>query len=145
VYIKSLGGVVMKFTDFYPGQSHVEKFVITDEMVRSYAELIGDRNPVHLDENYAQTTRFKKRICHGMLVASLISKVLGMDFPGPGTILVKQQIKYKSPVYIDEEIEIHVKVNQVIPEKHRLLLDTPVIKKDGTTAIEAQAEVLFEQ
>ncbi|MFN4189748.1 MAG: MaoC family dehydratase [Pseudothermotoga sp.] len=129
---------------FQVGQSYDEAFVITEKMVKDFSELTGDKNPVHLDEEYAKSTRFKKRICHGMLVASLISKVLGMDFPGPGTILVKQQFKYRSPVYIDEKIVVQVKITQVIPERQRMLLDTNVIKEDGTTAIEGICEVFLE-
>lgn len=130
--------------NFQVGQTYSEKFVVTEKMVRDFSELTGDKNPVHLDEEYAKSTRFKKRICHGMLVASFISKVLGMNFPGPGTILVKQQFKYRSPVYIDEQIEIQVKINQMIPDRQRLVLDTNVIKEDGTIAIEGICEVLFE-
>ncbi len=134
----------MTFSDFQVGQTYSEKFVITEKMVRDFSELTGDKNPVHLDEEYAKSTRFKRRICHGMLAASLISKVLGMDFPGPGTILVKQQFKYRAPVYINEQIEIQVKITQVITDKHRLVLDTNVIKEDSTIAIEGVCEVLFE-
>lgn len=130
--------------NFQVGQTYSEKFVVTEKMVRDFSELTGDKNPVHLDEEYAKSTRFKKRICHGMLVASLISKVLGMNFPGPGTILVKQQFKYRSPVYIDEQIEIQVRIAQMIPDRQRLVLDTNVIKEDGTIAIEGICEVLFE-
>lgn len=130
--------------DFQVGQVYNEKFVITEKMVKDFSELTGDKNPIHLDEEYARSTRFKGRICHGMLVASLISKVLGMDFPGPGTILVKQQFKYRSAVYINEQIEVQVKITQVIPDRQRLVLDTNVVKKDGTIAIEGICEVLFE-
>jgi len=126
------------------GQSYSERFLITERMVKEFSELTGDKNPVHLDEDYARSTRFGKRICHGMLAASFISKVLGMNFPGPGTILVKQQLKYRSPVYIDEWIEVQVRIAQVILDRKRLVLDTNVLKEDGTVAIEGICEVLFE-
>ncbi len=135
----------MDVSKFTVGKTYAQKFLITDQIVRTFAELVGDRNPVHLDDSYAQKTRFGKRIAHGMLVASFISKVLGMDFPGPGTILVKQQLKYRAPVYVDEQIEVRITVLEVIPEKHRLLLQTDVFKVDGTKAVEAQAEVLYEE
>lgn len=134
----------MTFSDFRIGQSHSEKFTITEEMVKAFAELTKDKNPIHLDEDFAKSTRFGKRICHGMLVASFISKVLGMDFPGPGTVLIKQQLKYRAPVCLGEEIEVKVKVNEIVPDKRRLILDTNVVKSDGVVAIEGLAEVLFE-
>jgi 3-hydroxybutyryl-CoA dehydratase len=135
----------MKFSEVRIDQEYSASFTISDEMVRTFAEITGDKNPVHLDEEYAKNTRFKKRICHGMLVASLISKVLGMDFPGPGTILVRQQLSYRAPVFVGETVEVHVKVVDKKEEKQRLILQTNVIKSDGTVAIEGQAEVLIEQ
>jgi 3-hydroxybutyryl-CoA dehydratase len=135
----------MKFSEVRINQEYSASFTISDEMVRTFAEITGDKNPVHLDEEYAKNTRFKKRICHGMLVASLISKVLGMDFPGPGTILVRQQLSYRAPVFVGETVKVHVKVVDKKEEKQRLILQTNVIKSDGTVAIEGQAEVLIEQ
>jgi 3-hydroxybutyryl-CoA dehydratase len=135
----------MKFSEVRIDQEYSASFTISDEMVKTFAEITGDKNPVHLDEEYAKNTRFKKRICHGMLVASLISKVLGMDFPGPGTILVRQQLSYRAPVFVGETVKVHVKVVDKKEEKQRLILQTNVIKSDGTVAIEGQVEVLIEQ
>ncbi|MGB9790637.1 MaoC family dehydratase [Thermotoga caldifontis] len=135
----------MRFSELQVGQEHEASFTVSDDMVKTFAEITGDKNPVHLDEDYARNTRFKKRICHGMLVASLISKVLGMDFPGPGTILVKQQLVYRAPVFVGETVKVHVKVIEKREEKHRVMLSTNVLKADGTVAIEGQAEVFLEQ
>ncbi|AJC73137.1 enoyl-CoA hydratase [Pseudothermotoga hypogea DSM 11164 = NBRC 106472] len=135
----------MKLSEVQIGQEHAASFTITDEMVKTFAEITGDKNPVHLDEEYAKKTRFKKRICHGMLVASMISKVLGMDFPGPGTILVRQQLSYRAPVFVGETVEVRVSVMDKKEEKQRLILQTNVFKSDGTLAIEGQAEVLIER
>lgn len=135
----------MRFSELQVGQEHEASFTVSDDMVKTFAEITGDKNPVHLDEDYARNTRFKKRICHGMLVASLISKVLGMDFPGPGTILVKQQLVYRAPVFVGETVKVHVKVIEKKEEKHRAVLSTNVLKADGTVAIEGQAEVFLEQ
>ncbi len=135
----------MNFHDFAVGQTYSEKFIVSDQAVKLFAEITGDKNPVHLDDEYARSTRFGKRIAHGMLVASFISKTLGMNFPGPGTVLVKQQIKYRAPVYIDEHVEVRVTVLEVISDKHRLILQTDVFKEDGNKAIEAQSEILYEK
>jgi len=135
----------MRLSDVQIGQEYAVSFTISDEMVKTFAEITGDKNPVHLDEEYAKNTRFKKRICHGMLVASMISKVLGMDFPGPGTILVRQQLSYRAPVFVGETVEVRVTVTDKKEEKQRLILQTNVFKSDGTLAIEGQAEVLVER
>ncbi|RKX43821.1 MAG: enoyl-CoA hydratase [Thermotogae bacterium] len=134
----------MRFEDFTVGREYRETIKITDDMVRKFAELTGDMNPLHLDESFARKSRFGKRICHGMLVASMISRIMGMNFPGPGTIIVKQLLKYRAPVYVDETVEIRVSVLEINSDKKRIILDTPVYKKDDTKAIDAQAEVLFE-
>ncbi|RKX36970.1 MAG: enoyl-CoA hydratase [Thermotogae bacterium] len=134
----------MRFEDFTVGREYRETIKITDDMVRKFAELTGDMNPLHLDESFARKSRFGKRICHGMLVASMISRIMGMNFPGPGTIIVKQLLKYRAPVYVDETVEVRVTVLEINSDKKRIILDTPVYKKDDTKAIDAQAEVLFE-
>ncbi len=134
----------LRFEDFTVGREYRETIKITDDMVRKFAELTGDMNPLHLDESFARKSRFGKRICHGMLVASMISRIMGMNFPGPGTIIVKQLLKYRAPVYVDETVEIRVSVLEINSDKKRIILDTPVYKKDDTKAIDAQAEVLFE-
>ena len=134
----------LRFEDFTVGREYRETIKITDNMVRKFAELTGDMNPLHLDESFARKSRFGKRICHGMLVASMISRIMGMNFPGPGTIIVKQLLKYRAPVYVDETVEVRVTVLEINSDKKRIILDTPVYKKDDTKAIDAQAEVLFE-
>ena len=134
----------LRFEDFTVGREYRETIKITDDMVRKFAELTGDMNPLHLDESFARKSRFGKRICHGMLVASMISRIMGMNFPGPGTVIVKQLLKYRAPVYVDETVEVRVSVLEINSDKKRIILDTPVYKKDDTKAIDAQAEVLFE-
>lgn len=134
----------LRFEDFTVGQEYRETIKITDDMVRKFAELTGDMNPLHLDESFARKSRFGKRICHGMLVASMISRIMGMNFPGPGTVIVKQLLKYRAPVYVDETVEVQVAVLEINSDKKRIILDTPVYKKNDTKAIDAQAEVLFE-
>lgn len=134
----------LRFEDFTVGREYRETIKITDDMVRKFAELTGDMNPLHLDESFARKSRFGKRICHGMLVASMISRIMGMNFPGPGTVIVKQLLKYRAPVYVDETVEVRVIVLEINSDKKRIILDTPVYKKDDTKAIDAQAEVLFE-
>lgn len=135
----------MDFSILQVGQEYETTFTVTDEMVRTFAEITGDKNPVHLDGEYAKNTRFGRRICHGMLVASLISKVLGMDFPGPGTILVRQQLTYRAPVFVGETVKVHVRVIEKREEKKRAILQTNVLKMDGSVAVEGQAEVLIER
>jgi 3-hydroxybutyryl-CoA dehydratase len=114
---------------------------ISAEDVRQFAEIVGDLNPVHLDVAFAENSFFKKRIVHGAFLAGLISKVLGMDFPGQGTIYISQNSTFKRPVYVDSTVIVEVKVTQVIPEKRRLILDTTILNSDGEVCLAGTATV----
>jgi 3-hydroxybutyryl-CoA dehydratase len=117
-----------------------ERFISAED-VRRFAEIVGDLNPVHLDEGFAENSFFKKRIVHGAFLGGLISKVLGMDFPGQGTIYISQNSIFKRPVYVDTTVRVEIKVTQVIPEKHRLVLDTHVLNSDGDVCMTGSATV----
>jgi 3-hydroxybutyryl-CoA dehydratase len=130
----------MDFERINVGDFKDVKAVVSDEMIRTFAKITGDNNPLHLDDEFAQKTVFKKRIAHGMLVASLISKVLGHDFPGAGTIYVSQNVKFRKPVYVGDEVRIHVEVKAKNEEKRRLYLITDVFDGD-VKVISGEAEV----
>jgi 3-hydroxybutyryl-CoA dehydratase len=92
---------------------------VTEATIAAFADLSGDRNPVHLDAAYAATTMFKERIAHGMLSAAYISAVFGMKLPGPGAIYISQTLNFKAPVRIGDEVVTTVKVVELVPEKKR--------------------------
>jgi len=131
-------------TDNFPFQEgdHFKcERTISAEDVKRFAEVVGDLNPVHLDAEFAAKTTFKKRIVHGAFLAGLISKVLGMDFPGQGTIYISQNSIFKRPVYVDTTVSVEIKVTQVIPEKRRLVLDTTILNSDGKVCLAGSATV----
>jgi len=131
----------MNIDDIYIGQVYEVKRIVTDEMVKLFAEATGDKNPVHLDEEYAKNTIFGGRIAHGILSLGIISSVLGMEFPGAGTIYLMQNGKFRRPVYIGEEVTVKLIVKEVDREKRRVLLETYVVKENGENAIEGEALV----
>ncbi|KLO24716.1 MaoC family dehydratase [Marinitoga sp. 1155] len=133
----------MRYDEITLGQTYEVKRKITAKMVEIFAKITGDKNPVHLDEEFASKTIFKKRIAHGILSVGLISAVLGMEFPGPGTIYMKQDTKFLKPIYLDEEITIKITVKEKIDEKSRLILTTQIIKENGKLAVDGEALVLF--
>lgn len=92
---------------------------VTEADIVAFAEVSGDRNPVHLDADYAAKTMFKERIAHGMLSAAYISAVFGMQMPGPGAIYMSQTLAFKAPVKIGDTVVTTVKVAEVIAEKKR--------------------------
>jgi 3-hydroxybutyryl-CoA dehydratase len=125
------------------GQKATRTQTITDEMVRTFATLTGDSNPVHLDEEYAATTRFGRRIAHGMLAASLISAALANDLPGPGTVYLSQSIQFKAPVYPGDTVTAVIEVKSVREDKPIATLTTTCVNQDNMTVIEGEAVVLF--
>jgi 3-hydroxybutyryl-CoA dehydratase len=114
---------------------------ISAEDVKQFAEIVGDLNPVHTDAEFAAKTNFKKRIVHGAFLGGLISKVLGMDFPGQGTIYISQNSVFKRPVFVDTKVWVEIKVTQVIPEKRRLVLDTTILNEAGEVCLAGSAMV----
>lgn len=115
---------------------------ISDEDVRAFAQLTGDRNLVHVDEAYAASTPFGRRIAHGMLTASLIAAVIGNDLPGVGSIYLGQDLKFKAPVFIGDTVTATVEIIKYREDKRITTLRTTCIKADGTLVIEGEAVVI---
>jgi len=117
-----------------------ERFISAED-VKRFAEVVGDLNPIHLDAEFAEKSFFKKRIVHGAFLGGLISRVLGMDFPGQGTVYISQNSLFKRPVYVDTTVTVEVKVAQVIAEKRRLVLDTNVLNEKGEVCLTGSATI----
>jgi 3-hydroxybutyryl-CoA dehydratase len=113
--------------------------------IEEFAELTGDKNPVHLDDEFAKRTRFGKRIAHGMWGASLISAVLGTRLPGPGTVYLGQTIRFQAPVYVGDTVTATVTVTKVREDRPILTLDTTCTNQDGAVVVSGEAVALWEQ
>ncbi len=127
------------------GQSASLSRTITEADVAAFAQFTGDLNPVHLDEAYARTTRFGRRIAHGMLSASLIGAVLGGHLPGPGSIYLSQELRFRAPVFIGDTVTARVEVVRVRDDRPLVTLATTCHNQDGELVIEGQAVILLEQ
>ena len=117
---------------------------ITDSDIKCFAGLSGDRNPVHLDEEYASNTRYKKRIAHGLLTASFFSSLFGTKIPGEGCVYVSQALRFKRPVYINDTVVATVEVTRVDPEKRRVHFTTTCAVR-GRTVTDGEAEIYIPQ
>ncbi|WMJ79503.1 MaoC family dehydratase [Clostridium sp. MB40-C1] len=107
-----------------------------------FAGISGDLNPAHVNQVESEKTMFKGRICHGMLVSSLISTVLGMYLPGPGTIYMSQEVKFLAPVRMGDTVTATAEVIERNEQKNRLVLKTTVTNQDGKVVIDGQAMVM---
>lgn len=126
---------------YEPGASASRTKTFTDEDVCTFAHLTGDTNPVHLDADYAAATVFSQRIVHGMLTSALISAVLANDLPGPGTIYLGQNLKFKKPVFIGDTITATVTISQVRAERKIVTFETTCTNQNGEVVIEGEATV----
>ena len=110
--------------------------------ITAFAEISGDRNPVHLDAEYAATIIFKERIAHGMLSAAYISAVFGMKLPGPGSIYISQTLNFKAPVKIGDTVVTTVKLMELNPEKKRAKFET-VCAVNGKPVLQGEAQLMI--
>ncbi|MFN3868868.1 MAG: MaoC family dehydratase [Hyphomicrobiaceae bacterium] len=121
-------------------EQSMSKTVSADDIV-AFANVSGDRNPVHLDADYAAKTMFKERIAHGMLSAAYISAVFGMQLPGPGAIYMSQTLAFKAPVKIGDTVVTTVRVVEVLPEKKRARFEC-VCAVDGKPVVTGEAMLM---
>jgi 3-hydroxybutyryl-CoA dehydratase len=110
------------FDDLKVGMKERLKKTIAASDVVGFAQLTGDRNPIHLSEHFAARTSFGGRIAHGLYTAGLISAVLGTRLPGPGAVYISQTLNFRAPVRIGDTVTVTVTVAELVPEKSRARL-----------------------
>ena len=130
----------LSFEDLSVGMTEKLAKTVASSDVVGFAEVTGDRNPIHLSEHFAAKTPFGTRIAHGLYTASLISAVLGTRLPGPGAIYISQSLNFRAPVKIGDTVEVNVTVAEVIPEKFRARL-TCSCTVDGKVVLDGEAWV----
>ncbi len=113
---------ILYFEDLAVGMTERLSKTMASSDVVGFAQVTGDRNPIHLSEHFAAKTQFKKRIAHGLYTASLISAVLGTRLPGPGAVYISQTLNFRAPVKIGDTVEVIVEVAELIPERLRARL-----------------------
>ncbi len=124
------------------GDSFTTTRFISEDDVKVFADVTGDDNPLHVDKEYAANTRFGHRIVHGLLLCGLISKVLGRDFPGHGSIAVSISARFLRPVPVDSEVRIEVKITEKL-EKHKHIKGRAYVYNDqDKMAIAAEATLI---
>ncbi len=117
---------------------------IAERDVATFAEISGDKNPLHLDDAYAKQTRFGARIAHGAFTFALISAALGMKLPGPGTVYMSQSLKFVKPVYLDDTITATVEITAIRADKGIVTLKTECANQRGEKIAEGEAVVFHE-
>jgi 3-hydroxybutyryl-CoA dehydratase len=118
---------------------------ITDKLIRAFAEVSGDYNPIHLDDEFAKNTRFGKRIAHGMLSGALISSVLGYELSERKIVYLSQTLKFVSPVFIGDTITATGTVTKIREDKPVITVETVCTNQDGSVVVTGEAAVMILQ
>jgi acyl dehydratase len=128
------------------GDQYRETFIFTQEQVNAFAALSGDNNPIHSDLEYAAQTPFKKPIVHGIFVLSVFSKMIGMTFPGEGTVYMHQDVGFKRPVFPGEEYEAVVTIAEINRERHTAVVATEIRNlATGKISVEGKAQIMHKE
>jgi acyl dehydratase len=127
---------------FQLNEVYTHTFQFSQEEVNQFAKVTGDNNPVHTDAAYAAKSMFKRPIMHGMLSASLFSKVFGTLFPGEGTIYLKQSLSFLKPMYVDTAYEAVFTVKEVFKDKNRAVVETLIKNPDGLVCTSGEATIM---
>lgn len=133
----------MNFQELARGQTAELSKTVTEADVVLFAGITGDFNPVHVDAEAAQRSRFGGRIAHGMLTAGLVSAVLGTRLPGPGAIYLSQTLRFTRPVPLGTTVTARVEVLELLPEKRHVRLSTTCSDHQGETVLEGEALVMI--
>lgn len=123
------------------GTVFTEKITITDEMIRKFAEVSGDFNPIHMDDEYAKNSRFGRRIAHGMLSAAFISRVLAMKI-GHGGIYLGQTLKFMHPIFIGDEITLELTLTNYRAERGLAFVETIIKNQAGDVCVKGDATIM---
>jgi 3-hydroxybutyryl-CoA dehydratase len=124
------------------GDSFTKTKQITDQVVRAFAELSGDHNPIHVDEEYAKTTRFGQRIAHGMITGALISAVLGYEFAERSVVYLSQSMKFVAPVLIDDTVTVTATVIKIREDKPIVTVETVARNQNGDVVVTGEGVLL---
>jgi 3-hydroxybutyryl-CoA dehydratase len=122
------------------GAKYAYSQVIDDKLVRGFADVTGDHNPLHVDEEFAKKTRFGRRIAHGAILNGIISRVLAENMPGPGTVYLSQLINFRAPVFINDTITLEVTITELLP-KNGAKISTVIKKQSGEVVADGEATV----
>jgi 3-hydroxybutyryl-CoA dehydratase len=117
--------------------------IISESMIQQFAELSGDYNPHHLDEEYSKNTKYKKRICHGMLLASFFSRLTAMYLPGQGSFYLSQSLDFISPGFIGDEIKVKGEITKISSATGIVRVKTEITNVNETLLVSGDAKVLI--
>lgn len=134
-----------KFDEIKIGFEYKFTEKITKSSLVSFANLSGDYSPLHMDEDYAKSTKFKKRVCHGMLLASFFSKLVGMYIPGKNALYFSQTLNFQNPCFVDDTVTVQGQVIDKSDSTRIITLKTSIYNQTGSCLVDGIAKVMIRQ
>jgi enoyl-CoA hydratase len=128
----------------FVGRIAEREVIVSDGLVRAFADLVGDHNPLHLDATAAAGSRFGRPIAHGMLIGSLFSGLIATELPGPGSIYLGQSLAFRRPVFVGDRVTARVTCISADASRGRLSLETLVFDATGDVCVRGEADVLVD-
>lgn len=130
------------FEEIEIGSKYSFEVTISEELEEDFAKISGDHNPLHMDEQYAQKTKFGKRVCHGMLLASFFSRLVGMYLPGKNALYFSQNLNFVGPCFIGDKITVNGEVFDKSEATRMIKLRTTINNQERKLLVEGTAQVL---
>ena len=131
------------FDSISVGISHEFEIIVTEKLVSDFSVISGDFNPLHMDENYATKTKFKKRVCHGMLLASFLSRLVGMYLPGKNALYFSQVLNFVSPCFINDVIRVKGEIIDKNYATKIITVKTSIVNEKNELILDGEAKVMI--
>ncbi len=133
------------FNDLFVGQKITFSKKINESLLSDFAKISGDFNPLHMNSEYAMTTKFGKRVCHGMLLASCFSQLIGMYLPGKNSLYFSQTLNFRNPCFIDDEITIEGEISEKKSSTKLITMKTTIHNQTKKCLIDGVAKVIVRE
>jgi 3-hydroxybutyryl-CoA dehydratase len=135
----------LTFENISIGYSDEFSVTVDSKMLESFANISGDFNPLHMDPVYAEQTPFKKQVCHGMLLASFFSKLLGMHIPGKNALYFSQSLNFRAPCFVNDTVTVKGVVIEKRETTKMITIKTEIINQDSVCVIDGIAKVIVRE
>ena len=134
---------VHRFSDLQLGMEKNFSLVVDESIVLEFANISGDYNPLHMNDEFAKTTKFNKRVCHGMLLGSFFSRLVGMHLPGLNSLYMSQTLNFRNPCFLNDKIIVSGKIKDISESTKIITLETLIHNSQGDSLVYGEAKVMF--
>jgi len=132
----------LTFEKINVGQTKEFKITVTASLVDDFAKLSGDLNPLHIDENFAKSKKFKDRVVHGMLLASFLSRMVGMYLPGKNALYLSQSLEFHNPCFVNDEVTVHSTVTDKSESTKIIKIESRILNDENEMLLNGLGKII---